>query len=98
MDGFLGFNQTGMNAIYREILKLFNSKELLAKKAAPLEVADYIQLVLVPEMAICLIAEDMNYDFNRDYDQLCEILEESNEYGRIVNDCIEDEPINGVSF
>ncbi|KAJ3277191.1 hypothetical protein HDV01_000243 [Terramyces sp. JEL0728] len=85
--GYYGW--TGSNFIFKALIGMFKSQKsiLTADRVYPQTINDYIQLVLVPETALCLIAEDFDYDLDqRDPLKNAErILRQSSEFGNIVH-------------
>jgi hypothetical protein len=63
----------------------------------PLSRTDYIQLILVPEACLCLIAEDqmLNLEDPLDEHEARRILEDSQEFGKIVHDEVEKDKMDG---
>ncbi|KAJ3325851.1 hypothetical protein HDV06_002236 [Boothiomyces sp. JEL0866] len=85
--GYYGW--TGSNYIFKELLRIFKVEKsiLTPERAFPQSVNDFIQLVLVPETALLLIATDQKLNIE-DSQHLIEaetILKESNEFGNIVH-------------
>lgn len=60
---------------------------LTPEKAFPQSVNDFIQLVLVPETALLLIAQDqkLNVEYGEQLKQAERILRESSEFGNTVH-------------
>lgn len=55
---------------------------------------DYLQLVLLPEACVCLIALDQGLNLETDYAVATKILYESSEFGLTVHDSILDDDSN----
>lgn len=79
--GYYGW--TGKNIIFREVAIMFPEKEL--KITDPINYIDYLEFVLVPETALCLIADDFNYILDENYDTVLQLYHDSIEFGELVN-------------
>jgi hypothetical protein len=55
---------------------------------------DYLQLVLLPEACLSLIAMDQGLELENDYAAAKTILKESSEFGLTVHDSILDDDTN----
>jgi len=69
--GYYGW--TGTNLIFSEVLELFPEKEL---NVAPIPYYDFVELVLVPETAVCLIAEDFKLNLDDNYEEVLKIYDD----------------------
>ncbi len=95
--GYYGW--TGTSVIFDELLKMFTKKDIQSQ-IHPITFNDFLQLVLVPETALCMIAEDWkgDFDLDKDYTALLYIYNDSIEFGKTVHEETIEPQIGGESF
>ncbi|KAJ3305610.1 hypothetical protein HDV03_001255 [Kappamyces sp. JEL0829] len=88
--GYYGL--TGSNLIFTFLISRYKTpaSPLTPARASPLSVVDYIQLILVPEASLLLIAQDRGWDLRREkgYSQAVQVWTDSSAFGDVVYDDI----------
>ena len=98
--GYYGWK--GANTILKTIQGIFRGKHslLTIEKTKPQSVFDYMQTVLVPEIAIRLIAQDQKLDMNdpNHLKQAHQILDNSSEFGTCIYGDLSDSDMEDDQF
>jgi thiamine monophosphate synthase len=93
--GYYGLR--GSHSLFRSLCELYPSTSEWVEKMQPLSRTDYIQLILVPEACLCLIAQDqmLHLEDALDEHEARRILEDSCDFGKIVHDEVEHDKMDG---
>lgn len=95
-SGYYGW--TGTSVIFDGLLKMFKQQDII-EYVQPISYTDFVQFVLVPETALCLIAQDKGYEVVDDnLETLLFIYNDSCDFGKIVHDDIKEEEFLGCVF
>ncbi len=90
--GYYGI--TGYNWIFKFLLDKFHSLE--PSLVHPLTILEFIQLVLIPEAALVLIAEDYQWNVDKEKKKTLKILASSHEFGNIIHFETNDDILYGL--
>ena len=90
--GYYGI--TGYNWIFKYLLDKFNS--IKPSLVHPLTVIEFIQLVLVPEAALVLIAQDYQLDLDKKKKKVLKLLDDSHQFGNLVYAEANDDALHGL--
>lgn len=74
----LSYGEQGAVIIYQALFSLFPNEVLESSATAPLSYTEFVQCVLVPEVAASLVQEDMGLETR---EEALEVLEDSSSYG-----------------
>lgn len=84
------YGPTGQTWIFKHLcdtFKINDSKSIPISKIKPLSLTDFIELVLTPEAALILIAEDLkrNLENAKDLKHVTKVLHKSVEFGKAIH-------------
>ena len=96
------YGNTGYSWIFKFLLVTYradSSSPLKPSLAHPLTLIEFIQLVLIPEAALVLIAEDYNLNLEnaKDIKRVLKILKKSSEFGQVMYPDSQDDLIHSIS-